>query len=326
MSLLISHAATAAAGERADFVTLRSVDGSTAAEFVLGANMVCRSLRYLEAEYLHQGAGVEAYAQDGITMGIPLLHPWANRLSGFHYQVAGEDVALPRGENVIPLDDVGLPIHGVMPGLLRWDVARSSQASLTSRLRWTSAELLRLLPFPHDLTVEARLDPGALTIATILTPIGGGSVPASFGYHPYLRIPEQPRSRWQVRLGARQRLLLDQTMIPTGAREPVSQRSFTLTQHALDDSFDALEDPASFAAAAGDVALKVEFLEGYSYAQVYAPADQDFICFEPMTAPTNALISGNALALVAPGQQHRAAFRISIARTSRPGRLQVAGR
>jgi aldose 1-epimerase len=45
---------------------------------------------------------------------------------------------------------------------------------------------------------------------------------------------------------------------------------------------------------------------------VYAPVDGDFICFEPMTARTNALVSGEGLALVAPGQQYRAAFRVSI--------------
>ena len=88
--------------------------------------MVCSSLRYLGAEYLHQGAGVGAYARDGMTMGIPLLHPWANRLNGFRYQVAGKEVVLPRGENLIPLDDVGLPIHGAMPALMRWEVTRLS--------------------------------------------------------------------------------------------------------------------------------------------------------------------------------------------------------
>jgi aldose 1-epimerase len=83
-----------------------------------------------------------------MTMGIPLLHPWANRLNGFHYRVAGEGVALPHGESLIPLDDSGLPIHGAMPALMRWEVARVSHTSLTGRLRWTSAELLRLFPFP----------------------------------------------------------------------------------------------------------------------------------------------------------------------------------
>jgi aldose 1-epimerase len=62
--------------------------------------------------------------------------------------------------------------------------------------------------------------------------------------------------------------------------------------------------------------MRVEFLDGYSYAQVYAPVDGDYICFEPMTAPSNALVSGEGLTLVAPGEQCRAAFRVSIAAMS----------
>ena len=53
---------------------------------------------------------------------------------------------LPRGENLIPLDDVGLPIHGAMPALMRWEVTQVSQTALTGRLRWASGELLRLFP------------------------------------------------------------------------------------------------------------------------------------------------------------------------------------
>ena len=45
---------------------------------------------------------VGEYALRGMTMGIPLLDPWANRLGGFRYRVDGKDVVLPRGENVIP--------------------------------------------------------------------------------------------------------------------------------------------------------------------------------------------------------------------------------
>ena len=240
MNSVISHPTADRARQRVESVLLLSVDGTTEAEFIPGANMMCGSLRYLGAEYLHQAAGVDAYARDGITMGIPLLHPWANRLSGFRYRVAGQEVVLPRGENLIPFDDLGLPIHGVMPRLMRWEVVQLSRTVLTATLCWTSGELLRLFPFAHELTVEPTVASGALTIVTTLASVGHESVPVSFGYHPYLRIPEEKRSGWEVKLGARERLLLDEAMIPTGKREPVARRRFTLGEQVLDDGFDSV--------------------------------------------------------------------------------------
>ena len=89
---------------------------------------------------------MDAYARDGITMGIPLLHPWANRLSGFRYRVAGQECGLPRGENLIPLDDLGLPIHGVMPRLMRWEVVQLSRTVLTATLCWTFGRAAQAVP------------------------------------------------------------------------------------------------------------------------------------------------------------------------------------
>ena len=47
-------------------------------------------------------------------------------------------------------------------------------------------------------------------------------------------------------------------------------------------------------------------------AQVFSPAGADFVCFEPMTAPANALVSGDGLRLVAPGREAMAGFAISV--------------
>jgi len=58
--------------------------------------------------------------------------------------------------------------------------------------------------------------------------------------------------------------------------------------------------------------IDVLFDRNYGYAQVYAPAGHDLIAYEPMTAPTNALASGDDLQIVRPGEAYTAAFRISV--------------
>lgn len=116
MSVVPGHVVANGAIEGLESITVRSADGSTEAEFVPSANMVCCSLRYRGVEFLYQRSGVAAYAEGGAPMGIPLLHPWANRLAGFEYRAAGKHVVLPKGEGVIPVDKAGLPIHGVLAG------------------------------------------------------------------------------------------------------------------------------------------------------------------------------------------------------------------
>ncbi len=307
---------SSASAEGFDSVTLVSADESTRAEFVPGANMLCCSLTYDGEELLDRGRGVKAYAEQGKTMGVPLLYPWANRLSGFGYEAAGKRVELTAGDERIPVDPGGLPIHGVLPGLLQWDSDAPAADQMQAVLEWDSEALLELFPFRHRVHCQAAVSQGELTLTTTVEASGEDPVPVSFGYHPYARLPGVDRESWQITLGAFRRLQLDGRMIPTGEREPVDQRSFPLGDASLDDPFDALAVPPEFQAAVAGATLAVEFLAGYSYAQVYAPVGHQFICFEPMTAPTNALNSGDGLQIVAPGDSYRAEFKIGLARTS----------
>ena len=67
-----------------------------------------------------------------------------------------------------------------------------------------------------------------------------------------------------------------------------------------------------FAVAGGGRRIEVAFDEGYPVAQVFAPPGKELICFEPMTAPTNALVTGDGLRAVAPGERAAAQFAVRV--------------
>jgi galactose mutarotase-like enzyme len=306
------------------------------ATFVPGAAMLCCSLRHEGEELLAQRDGVRAYAERGATMGIPLLYPWANRLAGPSYPAPdGDSVELPHSTPPLKFDANGLPLHGVLPSCLDWelldgdvgsetdkdgdtgggdraDAAADAAAELRARLRWDARELLAIFPFAHTLELHARVAGAELAIETRVHADSAVAVPVAFGFHPYLTIPDSDRRTWEIELPVRERLLLDAQMIPTGTSEPFARRRFVLGDGGWDDPFAGPIEPSIFSVTGAKRWIELQFLHGFSHAQVYSPAGEDFICFEPMTAPANALRSGDGLRSVEPGRVFRAAFRISV--------------
>ena len=135
-------------------------------------------------------------------------------------------------------------------------------------------------------------------------------VPIAFGFHPYLRLPGIPREDWRVEVPVTERLELDDAMLPTGERVPVRVAPGPLGTRTFDDAYTAPAAP--FALEGGGRRIELAFEAGYPYAQVFAPPADALIAFEPMTAPTNALVTGDDLIVLAPGEQFRAAFSITI--------------
>jgi aldose 1-epimerase len=107
-------------------------------------------------------------------------------------------------------------------------------------------------------------------------------------------------------------LLLDERNIPTGVVRPYAGFDELLGEREFDDGFALVTEPTIFSLEGNGRRITVEFLDGYPCAQVFAPRGKDYIAFEPMTAPTNPLVSGRGLRLVAPGEVFRATFRIGI--------------
>ena len=288
------------------------VAGDLEAVFLPGRGMLGASLRHRGVELLRRVEDLEAAAANGATAGIPLLHPWANRLAGPRYRAAGREVSLDLSSPLLHQDERGLPIHGVPWSRLVWEVIEAGPDRLAARLEWSRTELLAVFPFPHRLELAATLRSDGLTLETKLIAGPDGPVPVSFGFHPYLVPTDLTRHDWRLELPAMRRLILDERGIPTGRDEPFAGFDAPLAEIDLDDGFALLGEQASLSIAGGGRRISVEFLSDFSYAQVFAPKDKDYIALEPMTAPTSALTSGRGLRFVAPGEALSAAFGIRI--------------
>ena len=298
-------------------LTLSSASGDLEAVYAPGVGMVCCSLRHQGEELLGQRGGLEAYAEKGSTFGIPLLYPWANRLAAMSYAFDGTGVTLDPEKSPLHFDSAGLPMHGLLGASAYWDVteagAKDGAALLQARLDFSAHdELANAFPFRHMLEMEVSLDDQGLSVTTTVIPTGDDRVPVAFGYHPYLALPGGSRDGVQIELPVTRHALLEASGIPSGASEPANGEMAALGNREFDDLFDQLSDPKKFTLSGPGRTLELNFEQGYNFTQVYAPADQPFICFEPMTSPTNALISDDRLASVAPGEQFQASFRISL--------------
>jgi aldose 1-epimerase len=296
----------------ASAIQLRSPSGLLAATFVARAGMLGWSLCRDGHELLGHPVSLEAYAERGEPTGIALLHPWANRLGGPEYEIAGRRVRLDMDAPNVHADEHGLPIHGLVAGAPYWQVLEARPTQLAARLDYAARpELMAGFPFPHRLVLTARLSDERLELDTELVPTGDSPVPVAFGFHPYLRIPGLERRRWWLELPVTSRMVLDARKLPTGVSQPVWIPPAALGERTFDDAFDGFAEPREFALAGNGRRLAVRLLEGYRFAQVYAPRDGAFVAFEPMTAPIDPFRSPRTL-LAQPGSVYRARFDITV--------------
>lgn len=316
--------ATAQVGTFRDQPAVTLAAGDVEATFLPGCGALGVSLRHRGEEHLSLPGGVDAFVA-GHTTGLPLLAPWANRLGGDRYRAMRVAVDL-RDVPGVHRDGSGLPMHGTMLGPRPWEVTRleasrpddadgaprgdRGAASLGLRFAYGEhRELLAAFPFPHDLEVEATVTATGLRLATTVRPTGRRSVPVSFGWHPYFQLPGVDRDDLVLELPPRERLEVDDRQVPTGAtvREPAT--TVRLAGRTFDDGY-RLGRFRRFALAGRGRRLSITLDDGYPCAQVFAPADQAHVAIEPMTAPADALVTGDHPG-VRPGDAFTATFAVA---------------
>ena len=322
----MKHAITETEFEGFRAYRMESEDAQVTATFVPGAGMVGASLTHRGEELLVQENGLRAYVENGKTFGIPLLHPWGNRLQSDTYRVGQIEADLKPVASLVARDPNGLPIHGLASGRKEWTVTEVTPgmtcARLTAKLEVdANSQIFPGFPFPHRLehtiTLAGSTAGASLAIETTLTATEKLSVPVVFGWHPYFHLPGVKREEWIVDVPVRRHYQHSEQNLPTREREPVAVKKGPLGNRIYDDLFDELvcanDNRAIFTLEGGQSSLSVCFEFGYPYAIVWAPAGGDLICFEPMTAATNALASGwPEFICVAPGESYRARFSILV--------------
>jgi aldose 1-epimerase len=286
--------------------------GDLAATFVPTAGMIGCSLEHRGEELLVQRAGLDAWRGRGKSFGLPLLHPWANRLRDWRYAVCGRAVTIDRELGVVHPDENGLPIHGALAAAEDWDVLAADDTRLHAALDYARRDdRLAVFPFPHRLELELRLEGDALTIATTVIPTTDQAVPAAFGWHPWFGLPGVPRAEWVLTQPEREEIALDARQLPTGERTPAAAERQPLDDRTLDDH-SAVAADARFAVAGGGREIALELAGGYRFAQVFAPDFLDTVCLEPMMAPVAALSTGEELPIAEPGERIFGIFRVRV--------------
>ena len=261
--------------------------------------MVGASFTHRREELLGMGHGVEGYRDHASTFGIPLLHPWANRLD------------VPLSSALLHADPNGIPIHGVNPTALPFDLLEQRPIGWSAEYSTErSPQALEVFPHPHRLVVEAEVDEtGADHPNHAARPGRSGA--------GRIRVPpiSEPARGRPLHLGDHRAghaaARAGRAPAPDRREPPAHIDGGPLGDRSFDDAFGPVDDGITFDVAGGGRSITVTFLEGYRYAQIYTPPGGQLICFEPMAAPTNALKTGDGPADAGAGRVTPAAFRIA---------------
>lgn len=250
--------------------------------------------------------------------GVPFLAPWANRIDGLSYQANGKTYLLNPKLGNLRIGNAGNPIHGLLAFSPDWTV---EELASDANAAWVRLQLdfskkpdwLAQFPFPHHLGITYRLTAGSLEVITSIHNLASAPLPLAIGFHPYFQLSDSPRDEWKVTIPATERLVLNEKLIPTGERQPNPHPDpFLLRGVVLDDVFAGLrrnaQNQSVFRVEGKGQAIEVVYGPEYTIGVVYAPANQSFICFEPMTAPTNAFNTPGSHKTIAPGATWRESF------------------
>ncbi len=242
-----------------------------------------------------------------------VLSPWPNRVGGGRWSLDGEEFQLPITE-----PDRGNAIHG----LLRFaDYEILERTPDTVRL---GAIIPPQTGWPAflDTWVDYRLVPDGLVVRHGVVNLSADPAPYAVGAHPFLRVGATPVEALVLTVHADGWFESDERLLPIAERDvdgtgydlrggvrvgEVGGRldtAFSRVRHGADGEVARLEDSST----GRRLVLRQD--AGWRYLQVFTPtafpaadgSTRPAVAIEPMTAPPDALRSGEGLIWLEPGE------------------------
>lgn len=237
-----------------------------------------------------------------------VLAPWPNRVRDGIWLLDGVEQRLDLTERAR-----GNAIHGLLRNAEYTVVVRDA----------ASVELRALIPPQHgwpfllDTRVRYELRPDGITVTHTAVNLSARSAPWAVGAHPFLRVGDAPVEELTVTVHAGSYLQVDDRLTPI-AEHPVDGTDVDLrlgrpvAELHLDTAFGGVTtlDGASARLEAPDGAA-VELVQDVDWGYLQVFTTREFprqagpglaIAVEPMTAPPDALNSGDGLVWLDPGE------------------------
>jgi aldose 1-epimerase len=270
------------------------------------------------------GGGVRAFERDGALVldpydvaamcdgghGAPLV-PWANRLADGRYTWDGKTYQLALSEPAK---------SNASHGLLRWRPWDCLERAGDRVRVGTTLFPMPGWPFPLSVSIEYAVSASGLRVETRARNVGEVDAPFAAGQHPYLSAGGGLLDDCRLSFHAAERILVDpERSLPAGV-EPVSGGEFDfsaprrLGEQKIDHAFLGVERDGG-----GSAWVRLERPDGHTvalWADAAYPVLQLFtgdtlapgrrrrgLACEPMTAPPNALASGEGIARLAPEEE-----------------------
>lgn len=260
---------------------------------------------------------VETYPDSSLppsACGI-LLAPWPNRVAGGQWTLDGRTQQLDITE-----PSLGNASHGLLRNTGYTPAGTPTAGSLTLQ-----AEIFPQHGYPFHLVHTATYgldDDGGLRVRQQLTNVGAARAPFALGAHPFLRVGSVPVEDLTLTVPGRTRLRVDEQLIPTGQESVSGAGDFRAGRRIgnllLNTAYTDLEPED------GEYRHRLQAPDGsgvmlwsgpeFGYVHVFVtdafPARSRAVALEPMTAPANALNSGEGLRWLEPDQSFAAEWGI----------------